>query len=67
MNVADQPPFAVTRLAADAVVAEVVAAHDETALLRAAAARGCRVHRGNAMLAAQVGLILDFIGMRGDG
>lgn len=67
MDAADRPPFAVAHLGADTVVAEVVVAHDETALLRAAEARGCRVHRGSAMLVAQVGLILDFIGMRGKG
>lgn len=65
MDPADPPPFPVHGLARDAVVAEVIAAHEETALLRAAAAHGARVHPGRAMLVAQVGLILDFIGMRG--
>ena len=50
---ADPPPFDVARLAPTPMVAEVVAAHDETALLRAAAARGCRITRAaRAMLVA---------------
>ena len=35
----------------------------ETALLAAARARGCRVHPGLPMLACQLGLMADFMGV----
>jgi shikimate dehydrogenase len=42
------------------LVAEAVI-YPETPLLAAAAKRGCRVHPGEAMLVAQIELMVDFM------
>ena len=41
-------------------VAEVIMQPDETALLRAARERGCRIHKGVHMVTAQIELLVDF-------
>ena len=58
----DALPFDVTRLGPDSVVAEVVMNPETTALLAAAAARGCPVHHGRHMIEEQIRLMADFIG-----
>ena len=58
----DALPFDVARLGADTVVADVVMNPDTTALLAAAAARGCPVHRGRHMIEEQIRLMAEFIG-----
>lgn len=58
----DALPLDVDRLAPDQTVAEIIMQPVETPLLRAAAARGCRVHFGAPMLASQVALMADFMG-----
>lgn len=60
----DPLPLDVSGLAPDQVVAEIIMQPAETALMVAARARGCRVHPGLPMLAAQVELMAAF--MRGD-
>lgn len=50
----DALPLDVSRLEADQIVAEIIMDPAETALLRAARARGCRVHEGAPMLASQI-------------
>lgn len=58
----DAMPLDVDRLAPGQTVAEIIMQPVETALLRAAAARGCRVHFGAPMLATQVALMAEFMG-----
>jgi shikimate dehydrogenase len=43
------------------IVAEVIMQPAETALLKAAQARGCRVHRGDHMVTSQIRLLADFL------
>ncbi|WP_348837012.1 shikimate dehydrogenase [Xanthobacter sp. KR7-65] len=62
---ADDPlPLDAARLTADQIVAEVIMQPEETALLAAAKAKGCRIHPGTPMLACQLDLMADFLGMR---
>lgn len=56
----DALPFDVARLAAHAVVAEVVMQPDVTPLLVRAAARGLRTHKGVHMLMTQVQLLVEY-------
>lgn len=58
----DALPLNVERLTPDQTVAEIIMQPAETPLLRAAAAKGCRVHFGAPMLASQVALMADFMG-----
>lgn len=58
----DALPFDVDRLTPEQIVAEIIMQPVETALLRAAAAKGCRVHFGAPMLATQVALMAEFMG-----
>ena len=58
----DALPLDVDRLAPEQIVAEIIMQPVETALLRAAAAKGCRVHFGAPMLATQVALMAEFMG-----
>lgn len=58
----DPLPLDATRLSAAQTVAEVIMEPAETALLRLARERGCRVHPGAPMLAAQVELMARFMG-----
>ena len=48
-------------------VAEVVMKPERTALLEAAASKGCRVHLGRHMLDAQVRLLAEFLGLAPEG
>src|SRR5690348_12878270 len=48
-------------------VYDIVTRLEQTQLLAAAAARGCVPHPGLPMLAGQVDLILDFLGLGGTG
>jgi shikimate dehydrogenase len=62
----DTLPCDVDRIAPGTVAADVVI-RQPTPFLAAAAARGAVVHGGEPMLAAQIGLIVDFVlGQRGD-
>lgn len=61
LRVQDPLPFDVSRLDAAQIVAEIIMDPAETALLRAARQRGCRVHEGAPMLASQVRLMADFM------
>lgn len=57
----DALPLDIDLLDASQVVAEIIMQPAETALLKAAAARGCRVHPGAPMLAAQLALMDPFL------
>ncbi|MDI4664986.1 shikimate dehydrogenase [Xanthobacter autotrophicus] len=60
----DPLPLDAARLAPEQIVAEVIMQPEETALLTAARAKGCRIHFGKPMLACQLDLMADFLGMR---
>ncbi|MDI4658186.1 shikimate dehydrogenase family protein [Xanthobacter autotrophicus] len=60
----DPLPLDAARLAPEQIVAEVIMQPEETALLAAAKAKGCRIHFGKPMLACQLDLMADFLGMR---
>jgi shikimate dehydrogenase len=62
LDPSDPLPCDLSRLAPPAVAAEVIMRPRETRFLREAAARGCAVHHGEAMAAAQMGLIAAFTG-----
>lgn len=59
----DSLPVDVARLDPSSFVAEVVMKPDETPLLAAARARGCRTQRGIDMLWEQIPLYLEFFGL----
>lgn len=59
----DALPLDVAGLSAAMTVAEVVMQPEMTPMLAHAAAAGCRIHKGAPMLAAQVELMADFLGM----
>lgn len=61
MQAGDALPVDPALLSPSMLVAEVVMQPDVTALLAAAEARGCRTHRGIAMLTAQVPILADFV------
>ncbi|WP_395455656.1 shikimate dehydrogenase family protein [Azospirillum melinis] len=61
---ADALPLDVHGLDGTIIAAEVVIEPDDTAFLRAAMARGCRVQRGAAMVRAQLPLMLAFMAPR---
>jgi shikimate dehydrogenase len=61
----DPPPMSDDVLRRTALVAECVLAPETTALLARARALGCAVHGGVAMLAAQMPLLLRFMGVDG--
>jgi shikimate dehydrogenase len=67
MQPGDPLPVAVSRLAPGTLVCDVVTRPARTRLLDEAAARGCIPHLGLPMLASQVDLILDFLGLSGTG
>jgi shikimate dehydrogenase len=58
-------PFDVYLLGKDTVAAEVIMKPETTAMLQAAAARGCRVHQGRHMLDGQADLLARFLAMPG--
>jgi shikimate dehydrogenase len=60
MKPGDPLPLRTDGLEADMLVAEAVI-FPETPLLAVAAKRGCRVHPGEAMLVAQIALMVDFM------
>jgi shikimate dehydrogenase len=60
----DRLPLDVTRLTSTQIVAEIIMQPAETSLLKAAKAKGCRIHFGAPMLAAQIELMAAF--MRGN-
>jgi shikimate dehydrogenase len=59
----DALPFSVDRIGPGQIVAEIIMQPEVTPLLAAAAARGCRTHPGRPMLASQLNLMADFLGM----
>jgi len=59
----DPLPLDVSRLEARQIVAEIIMSPETTSLLAAARARGCRVHPGWPMLACQLGMMADFMGL----
>lgn len=59
----DPLPLDPAGLAPDQLVAEIIMQPAETALLHAAAARGCRTHPGLPMLEGQLALMADFLRM----
>lgn len=61
MHDGDALPVDPTRLRPGALVAEVVMQPDVTALLTAAQARGCIIHKGIHMVEQQVRLLVDFL------
>ncbi len=62
----DDPfPIDPDRLTPQAMVAEVIMEPDETALLKAAEARGCRTSKGRAMLVNQLPTVAEFIRLLG--
>ena len=67
MRPGDPLPVAVSRLAPGTLVCDIVTRPEQTRLLDEAAARGCVPHPGLPMLASQVDLILDFLGLSGTG
>jgi shikimate dehydrogenase len=67
MRPGDVLPVAVSRLAPGTLVCDIVTRPEQTRLLDEAAARGCVPHPGLPMLASQVDLILDFLGLSGTG
>lgn len=63
MTAGDGAPVDITRLSASAFVAEVVMTPEDTPLLAAARARGCRTQTGVSMLFEQIPLYLEFFGL----
>jgi len=58
----DPLPFDAARLQPEQIVAEIIMQPAETALLKAAQARGCRIQYGKPMLACQIELMAAFMG-----
>jgi shikimate dehydrogenase len=64
----DPLSFDLSTVSSDALVAEVVMMPKMTALLRAAEARGHRIHHGTLMLEGQIKAMMEFFGLgRADG
>ena len=63
----DPLPIAPDTLASNTIVAEVVMKPERTALIDAAASKGCPVHLGRHMLEAQVRLLAEFLGVAPEG
>ncbi|MYN12712.1 shikimate dehydrogenase [Pusillimonas sp. TS35] len=59
----DALPMDVNKLEARQLVCDVIMQPEETALLRAARERGCPVHYGAPMLACQIELMAEFLGV----
>jgi shikimate dehydrogenase len=62
MQAGDPLPLDVARLGPGTLAADVVIRPEPTPFLAAAAARGCALHHGEPMLAAQIDLMLAFVG-----
>ena len=63
LHAGDPLPLDVSRLDARQIVAEIIMNPETTPLLAAAQARGCRVQPGWPMLACQLGMMADFMGL----
>jgi shikimate dehydrogenase len=61
MHPGDPLPVDADRLEPGAVVADIIMAPPVTALMEAAAARGCHVHPGLPMLTTQLGAVVEFL------
>lgn len=61
----DALPMDASRLDPSQLVCEVIMQPEETALLRAAQQRGCKVQYGAPMLACQIELMAEFLGIHG--
>ena len=59
----DRLPLDVSRLDSHQIVAEIIMSPETTPLLAAARARGCRVQPGRPMLACQLAMMADFMGL----
>lgn len=59
----DALPFDPETLTPDQIIAEIIMVPEETAIMAAARAKGCRVHPGRPMLLAQRDLMIEFLGM----
>ena len=64
MRDTDPLPLDAGRLTPDQLVCEVIMQPRDTALLQAAEARGCRIHHGAPMLACQIALMAEMMGVR---
>ena len=64
LHAGDPLPLDVSRLDARQIVAEIIMNPETTPLLAAARARGCRVQAGWPMLACQLAMMADFLGLR---
>lgn len=62
LSASDPLPLAAERLSPSQLVVEIIMQPAETALLRAAKARGCRTHPGRPMLDEQIRLIGQWMG-----
>ena len=63
MKEGDALPLATSRLIPDQLVCEVIMQPRDTALLLAAKAKGCNVHYGAPMLACQIELMAEMLGV----
>jgi shikimate dehydrogenase len=61
MKAGDPLPFHVAALTPGTLAAEIITSSEETPFLAEAARRGCQLHRGRSMLAAQIDLMIDFM------
>lgn len=59
----DALPLDVSQLESTQLVCEIIMQPAETALLKAARARGCAIHYGAPMLACQIALMAEFLGV----
>ena len=59
----DSLPLSVEKLTADQTVCEIIMSPEETSLLAAAKAKGCKIQYGAPMLAGQVELMAAFMGV----
>lgn len=59
----DPLPLDTLKLEPAQLVCEIIMLPAETALLKAAQARGCRIHYGAPMLAGQIALMAEFLGL----
>lgn len=62
LNAADPLPLDPSRLSNDQTVAEIIMQPEETPLLAAAKAKGCRIHPGLPMLQHQLALMTEILG-----
>jgi shikimate dehydrogenase len=65
MKAGDALPLDVSKLSPPTVVADIVTNPEQTCLLAEAERRGCRVHRGLAMIRGQIEELIAFLGLEG--